>query len=377
MPSRAIDSPRARPSWSLLLAVVLAVVGLVRLASDLITDLDPTWVTFLGDSPLRLLARTTDGSVAGNLNVQYFKVMAIPCGLAVVFLVNGGLTGGIAAAERRWASARFRLTCIAALALLCTLCEIEKATHLLGLPTGLVKGERWWLAVVQDRNLSFSPPPHEPREHDWVKRARTLGLRAHQGVSRCGSVGPCEAPAVVTQCWQRGCRHRCEDALPGSILPASCGTARGFTSVIGESFFSKRVSGRGAWPRARLGWIGTGGCAMSKVRVSSKPGQPGTKGLVARYGKRLICVRHRYDEQTKQRVKTVELIVGRSDWQPEARRRREGTVVAVRVDWHETGLRRKVKAAGGRWDPKKRVWVLGREHVERLGLEGRVVEGSL
>ncbi len=148
MPSRAIDSPGARPSWSLLPAVALAVVGLVRLASDLLTDSDPTWVTFLGDSPLRLLARTTDGSVAGDLNVQYFKVVAIPCGLAVVFLLNGGLTGGIAAAERRWSSAQFRLTCIAALALVCTLCEVEKATHLLGLPTGLVRGERWWLNHV-------------------------------------------------------------------------------------------------------------------------------------------------------------------------------------------------------------------------------------
>jgi hypothetical protein len=28
------------------------------------------------------------------------------------------------------------------------LCEIEKATHLLGLPTGLVKGERAWLNHV-------------------------------------------------------------------------------------------------------------------------------------------------------------------------------------------------------------------------------------
>ncbi len=148
MSSRAIDTPRAPLSWSLLLAGLLAVVGLVRLASDLLTDSDPTWVTVLGDSPLRLLARTTDGSVAGNLNVQYFKVMAIPCGLAVIFLLNGGLTGGIAAAERRWASAKFRLTCIAALALVCTLCEVEKATHLLGLPTGLVEGERWWLNHV-------------------------------------------------------------------------------------------------------------------------------------------------------------------------------------------------------------------------------------
>ena len=135
-------------SWSLLLAAVLATIGLLRLFSDFLTDIDPSWVSVLGDSPLRLVARTTDGSLLGNLNVQYFKVMAVPCGLAVIFLVNAGLTGGIAAAERRWESPRFRLTCILSLAALCAFCEIEKATHLFGLPTGLVEGERSWLNHV-------------------------------------------------------------------------------------------------------------------------------------------------------------------------------------------------------------------------------------
>ncbi len=148
MCNRAIDSRDSRLSWSLLLAAALATIGVARLFSDLLTDIDPTWVLCLGDSPIRFLARTSDGSLAGTLNVQYFKVMAIPCGLAVVFLVNGGLTGGIAAAERRWASRRFRLTCIVALAAVCAVCEVEKATHLLGLPTGLVEGERAWLNHV-------------------------------------------------------------------------------------------------------------------------------------------------------------------------------------------------------------------------------------
>ena len=137
-----------RLSWSLLLAVVLAVIGVARLFSDFLTDIDPTWATFLDGSPLRFLVRTTDGSLLGNLNTQYFKVMAIPCGLAVIFLVNAGLTGGIAAAERRWASRRFRLTCIVALAAICAFCEVEKATHLIGLPTGLIEGEVSWLNHV-------------------------------------------------------------------------------------------------------------------------------------------------------------------------------------------------------------------------------------
>src|SRR4030067_1780155 len=116
MSSRSIGSRNPRLSWSLLLVAVLAAIGLLRLFSDFLTDIDPTWVSFLADSPIRFLARTTDGSLAGNLNVQYFKVMAIPCGLAVLFLVNGGLTGGIAAAEQRGARPRVRLACFVALA---------------------------------------------------------------------------------------------------------------------------------------------------------------------------------------------------------------------------------------------------------------------
>ncbi len=146
--NQSIGTGDSRLSWSLLFAAALAILGVARLFSDFLTDIDPTWALCLGDSPIRFLARTTDGSLAGDLNVQYFKVMAIPCGMAVIFLVNGGLTGGLAVAERRWASPRFRLTCIAALAAVCAFCEIEKATHFLGLPTGLVEGERAWLNHV-------------------------------------------------------------------------------------------------------------------------------------------------------------------------------------------------------------------------------------
>lgn len=116
---------------------------------------------------------------------------------------------------------------------------------------------------------------------------------------------------------------------------------------------------------------------MMRVRLSSRPGQPGTKGLLKQYGKSLTCVRYRYDERTKQRIKTVELIVDRSSWQPVTRRLDGEALVTVRVDWHETELRQKVKALGGKWDPVKRVWRLGREHVESLGLERRIVDGSI
>src|SRR5262245_51497858 len=89
----AMRTGSVRLSWTLLLAGTLATLGMLRLCSDILTDIDPTLGSYLGDSPLRLLARRTDGSLVGNLNTQYFKVMAIPCGLSVIFLLNGGLTG--------------------------------------------------------------------------------------------------------------------------------------------------------------------------------------------------------------------------------------------------------------------------------------------
>lgn len=145
MSSSTEDLQKNRLSWSILFASILALIGLLRLFADFLTDVDPSWVSFLGGWPLRILGRTSDGSFIGNLNVQYFKLLAIPCGMAVIFLINGGFTGGLAAAEKRWANPRFRLSCIVALAAFCALCELEKATHLLGLPTGLVAGERAWL----------------------------------------------------------------------------------------------------------------------------------------------------------------------------------------------------------------------------------------
>jgi len=102
-----------------------------------------------------------------------------------------------------------------------------------------------------------------------------------------------------------------------------------------------------------------------------KPGQAGTKALLSRYGASLLCVRYRYDQATRERLKTVELVVQRSS-------RRAATVppaartVSLRIGWRETALRQRVKAAGG-WDPMARVWIVGRDHAERLGLLDRVV----
>jgi hypothetical protein len=51
-----------------------------------------------------------------------------------------------------------------------------------------------------------------------------------------------------------------------------------------------------------------------RVRLHLKPGQKGTKQLLAQYGDRLICVRYRYDPARKKRFETVELVAAERDW---------------------------------------------------------------
>jgi|SRR6185369_4792396 len=49
--------------------------------------------------------------------------------------------------------------------------------------------------------------------------------------------------------------------------------------------------------------------ATFRTRLTLRPGRPGTRRLVARYGTRLVRVRYRYDDQHRIRITTVELIV--------------------------------------------------------------------
>ena len=130
-----------------------------------------------------------------------------------------------------------------------------------------------------------------------------------------------------------------------------------------------------------------------------KPGEWGTKRLLALHGPSLLCVRYRYDEGTREHLKTVELIVQRrsqaASWAASAASGplergaevdgsrkpggrgavADGRKVALRIGLGERDLQQRVKSAGGRWDRDRRVWFVTRDVAERLGLLGRVVGG--
>lgn len=106
-----------------------------------------------------------------------------------------------------------------------------------------------------------------------------------------------------------------------------------------------------------------------KTRLILKPGQRGTKRLAEEYGDALVCVRFRYDAATRQRLKTVELIVERTDWEPPPEKFTEDSLVTVKIAGYETDLRKQIKDAGGKWSPEKKLW-----YVHYGGIVGTPLE---
>jgi len=95
-----------------------------------------------------------------------------------------------------------------------------------------------------------------------------------------------------------------------------------------------------------------------KALLTVRPGARGTKRLLEVYGDALFRVRYRYDEKSRTRVKTAEIIVERKAWDPPLSRFQDNDMVPIRIAYAEHELKRLAKAAGGRWDPDARVWLV-------------------
>jgi hypothetical protein len=109
-----------------------------------------------------------------------------------------------------------------------------------------------------------------------------------------------------------------------------------------------------------------------KTRLILKPGQRGAKRLTEKYGDDLVCVRFRYDEITKQRLKTVELIIERAEWEPPPEKFTTDSLVALKIEGYETDLRNKVKEVGGKWDPGKKLWYVRYGNITGTTLEKHI-----
>ena len=107
--------------------------------------------------------------------------------------------------------------------------------------------------------------------------------------------------------------------------------------------------------------------------VKLRPGQKGTINLVAEYGDALLCVRYRYDEESRTRLKTVELIIEKKPWTPPSHRFKDDTHVPVRIGYDDKALREKAKAAQGKWDPKTRAWYIQFGKIKGTELEKFII----
>jgi hypothetical protein len=110
-----------------------------------------------------------------------------------------------------------------------------------------------------------------------------------------------------------------------------------------------------------------------KTRLKLRPGQKGTKRLVDIYGDALVCIRYRYDEENRTRVKTVEIIVEKKAWTPPPQRFGDDERVPVRIAYAESDKKRIAKEAGGKWDPEKRLWFIPFGKIKGTPLEKHIV----
>ncbi len=109
-----------------------------------------------------------------------------------------------------------------------------------------------------------------------------------------------------------------------------------------------------------------------KTRLILKAVQRGTKSLVKKYGENLLCVRFRYDAKAEKRIKTVELVVERTDWKPPKPRYAHDTLVPLRITVDDMPMRQQAKAAGGRWNPEKRLWFVRYGKIAGTPLEKHI-----
>jgi len=110
-----------------------------------------------------------------------------------------------------------------------------------------------------------------------------------------------------------------------------------------------------------------------KTSVKLKPGQKGTKKLVALYGDSLICVRYRYDAVRRKQQKTVEILVDEKDWIPPPAKYSDSALVPLRIGFKEKLLQEQVKAAGGHWDREQKLWLVRYGCIAGTNLEKLIV----
>lgn len=87
-----------------------------------------------------------------------------------------------------------------------------------------------------------------------------------------------------------------------------------------------------------------------------------------------MCVRYRYDEARNVRVTTVELVEEEIPWTRQPFKMPKHKIVHLKIAYGEKAVAQQVKAAGGRWNPKRRTWDIAYGQAEALGVLERMVD---
>ncbi len=101
-------------------------------------------------------------------------------------------------------------------------------------------------------------------------------------------------------------------------------------------------------------------------------GERGTKALVEKYGERLVCVRHRYDESCGRRYKTVELVIEDTVWRP-ALRHGLDDIVYLKLLPDEQRYQRLLRSFGASHDAAQGLWRAKYRHALALDIVDRIV----
>lgn len=85
-----------------------------------------------------------------------------------------------------------------------------------------------------------------------------------------------------------------------------------------------------------------------------------------------MCVRYRYDVLQRKRLKTVEIVIAESEWQPPGERFSKEEIVWVRIGFVDRSIQQRIRAAGGKWDARQCVWCIRYDAAVKLGFAAHV-----
>lgn len=143
------DDARARlraGRVSVVVALVLVAIGMLRLVTDSLHEAWPDYWRSLDGTVWRYLVRApSDGTVWGDLNARFFKVLSIPTGAGLVFLGYRFGSGTLEQLRDGFRDPLVRTIWIGVFAAGFTVIELEKAYHVFGMATHLLAGEVSWM----------------------------------------------------------------------------------------------------------------------------------------------------------------------------------------------------------------------------------------